>query len=277
MRKLIIILILCLCVPSFGQFNDSEPMFGEQLNLGHWSTDGLVGYWRFIEAGNLVDESLVGNHGTITDATWSGGGLNFIASDKTNLVSIPIDTTLFGSEATVVMWLKVDIDPPIVDDWSGIGKIDNVASANHYPFTDNNIYLGWLRNDRITVGNVGVNKGVPHQLVVSNKPGANNWKFYQNGVEYFNTTGESVVSIVSPINIGGQVAGDKWLDGQIFYIAIYNRALSASEIQQLYINPNLPMQQEPIWLFFSPDVGSLQWIIDGGHIGPSPLKGSVVR
>ena len=28
---------------------------------------------------------------------------------------------------------------------------------------------------------------------------------------------------------------------------IYDRALSASEIQELYINPDLPMQQYPAW------------------------------
>ena len=47
-------------------YKPNKPSLFAQLRTGHWSTNGLVGYWPFVEAGNLVDFSPYGNHGVIT-------------------------------------------------------------------------------------------------------------------------------------------------------------------------------------------------------------------
>ena len=52
MKKLLLIILLLLCLTAnVGQSQlISAKMFGQQLNLGHWSTDGLVFFWRGIES-----------------------------------------------------------------------------------------------------------------------------------------------------------------------------------------------------------------------------------
>ena len=86
MKKLLIILfVLCLCVSAFGQFIPIK-MFGQQPS-GQYA-EGLVCIWRGIEAGNAVDESPYGNHGTITGPTWQGGGLLF--DGATDKVTVPL-------------------------------------------------------------------------------------------------------------------------------------------------------------------------------------------
>ena len=68
MKKLfIILLVLCFCISTFGQFIPLK-MFG-QLPSGHFA-DGLVFYWRGIQAGDVVDESFSRLHGT-----FNGDGL----------------------------------------------------------------------------------------------------------------------------------------------------------------------------------------------------------
>ncbi len=105
MKKLLCIILLFLFLTATvgqAQFNDSEPMFGQMLNLGHWSTDGLVFMWRGIEAGNFVDESLSRNHGTISGVTtWSGGYLTGSATGKITLensISLPVGTIIFSGK-----------------------------------------------------------------------------------------------------------------------------------------------------------------------------------
>ncbi len=92
MKKLLIILfVLCFCVSTFGQFIPIK-MFGQQPS-GPFA-EGLVFYFRGIEAGEAVDESFNRNHGTILGTTWMGGGLDFTldSSDVVQLDrTIPFD------------------------------------------------------------------------------------------------------------------------------------------------------------------------------------------
>ncbi len=279
MKKLLLIILLMLCLTANvgqAQFNDSEKMFGQMLNLGHWSTDGLVFYWRGIEAGNAVDESFYRNHGTITGATWAGQGLTFAGGTDDITVSGQIIPSL--TNFTVSIWFNV----PSVDasvDYLGFSQGENlVDDLRLYTNTDLGTANGEIRLFTRGVGEVLVGPsirgvGLTHLAVTRN---GTTFDLYVNGV--FNATGESADNIGPDLIFGGGGFGTYSFVGQIEVPIIYTRALSASEIQQLYINRGLPMQDDPIWLMYSPPAvgGSLQWILDGG-IGPSPLKGSVVR
>ncbi len=286
MKKILIIIILLLCLTANigqAQFNDSEPMFGEQLNLGHFSTDGLVGFWRFIEAGNLVDESLSGNDGTITGATWVGGGLSFNGS--TQYVDL-LPSTDFGNlpanDFTIITRVKLVGS----QQWGTLFSLwDNTGLLLRAKQTDQALQLSInlsIASASYLTSNDTLVRDIWHTITIVWNTTTKEAVFYIDGIEPSMSTQTQGSGTYTQTGFGliGRLRDDiasQDFNGLMSDMIIYNRALSASEIQALYINPNLPMQQEPIWLFFSPDVGSLQWIIDGGHIGPSPLKGSVVR
>ncbi len=289
MKKLLLVILLFLLLTAnigHAQFNDSEPMFGEQLNLGHWSTDGLVGYWRFIEAGNLVDESLFGNDGVITGATGVGDGLSFNgASDVVDIGGANFRSQ--DSQGTIIARIRRDATATGI-----IYASSDEGTVNHFiDFFSDSSNSGTLT--------IGQNNGGATDQVRSTTPLLNDvwytvavtsdgsvWALYIDGLP------ESLITVTgsnsgnwfadvagrdnSRIGVLTRTSSAAWWPGDISYFSIYNRALSASEIQALYINPNRPIQQDPIWLLFSPTIGGFINILDSG-IGPSIFGGSVVR
>ena len=224
-------------------------MFGQQLRSGHWSTDGLIFYWRGIEAGNVVDESFYRNHGTITGATWVGGSLLFDGSDPStsyvNIGAIPLQ----GKDLTIVMRIK---------------SLNTVAPSAQW------IYKQWIPSDGVQLYGVGtalrfqfglfanrleipnaIVQGTRQHIVATRK--GTTLSIYIDG----NLAGSGTRTITHTTNETAYISGNSdggvdAFNGHIDYCAVYNRALSASEIQQLSINPDLPMQQEPVWQMYSP-------------------------
>ncbi len=260
MRKLLIILfVLCLCVSTFGQFIPIK-MFGQQPS-GPFA-DGLVFLWRGIEAGNAVDESFSRNHGTITGATWVGDGLSFSNGD-TDYVDMGNPGVLNPTGPfTVSVWIKpasVSITTVITSKSDGSG-----SGTHHYILqvsSDIRFYVGG-----VSIGNAGVYTNALSVGKWSNIVGVHTGSathLYFDGV--FRGAADSYTA--------PDVAAANFLLGKrsdlvtnLFYgtmsdVKFYGRALSASEIQALFINPNLPMQQQPIWLLFSPAAPSAGQVI----------------
>ncbi len=242
--------------------------FGSLRTDPHWSVQGLKFYSQFKPAGVLIDETSNKNHGILIGSPiWAGKGLNFDRdNDYVNIGEIT-PTTAY----TKIAWVRRTFT-------SGAGNIisgdtDNVFWISGTPFK---VSAGHNPFDQVIDPDV-LTLNVWFQVAVTYDSGVSGGTLvlYKDGVAIDSATSIGVHSDPTT-QIGAYLGGTFW-GGQIDDVSIYNRALSANEIQQLYINPDLPMQDEPIWLLFSPSVGgSLQWILDGG-IGPSPLKGSVVR
>lgn len=76
-------------------------------------------------------------------------------------------------------------------------------------------------------------------------------RFYVDGVEDASMSealAGTLTTSGSSYAFGNNAAGlDKGMTGVIVFVALYNRALSANQIQQLNINPDLPIQQDPVW------------------------------
>ncbi|HEB26579.1 MAG TPA: hypothetical protein ENI05_02215 [Porticoccus sp.] len=289
MKKLLLIILLLLCLTAnVGQSQlISAKMFGQQLNLGHWSTDGLVFFWRGIEARDAVDESFFRNHGTITGATWVGDGLDFngaaneVALSQNAVMQQPMPMTLVSRIKPTLG----NVGCVVANDGNGSGKYTGLvifinADGKVQALIGDNGGASSVNRKSFMTTTATLTDG-EEATVVAVFNSLSSIDIYINGVSQAVTSSGTGASL-GYSNTGGQIGLYDWQSalpytGVIFCASIYNRGLSASEIQALFINPNLPMQQDPIWLLFSPAVGSLQWIIDGGHIGPSPLKGSVVR
>lgn len=261
------------------------------LNLGHWSTDGLVFLWRGIEAGNVVDESFGRSHGTITGATWVGNGLNF--NDSGDAVNCGDILDLDLDDLTIEVWFSGCTAANDFQSLVAKAKWGGLAGRYYIVFDgDGNITANYDRAGEAvatTIAETAYIDGGLHQMVAVYDRSAD-LTLYMDGASASDSVDISA-GVATDHNTNAVLLFGSYNDidettvrantnfhGDIHSVRIWKGIISVGEIQQLHINPGLPMEQEPIWLMYSPAVvgGSLQWILDGG-IGPSPLKGSVVR
>ena len=272
MKKLLIVLfVLCFCFSAPGEFIPIK-MFGQQLS-GSFA-EGLVFYWRGIEAGNAVDSSLYHNDGTITGPTWTGGGLNFNTSlDNVDLGDV---LDLRTGDLTVEAWfsgLTVSNEFMGLVNKALLGSITGrwalfFESGNLKAFLQGSV----VGNKTASIAEGIVTDGALHQAVgVWDRDG--DLTLYVDGVAVnaIDISGDSATDfdIVSHLFIGSYNAGtpgtspgsNSNFHGVISNVRIWQRVLSSSEIQQLYINPNLPILDDPIWLLFSPPAPSAGQVI----------------
>ncbi len=267
MKKLLcIVLFLLLLTANVGQaqFNDTEPMFGQMLNLGHWATDGLVFYWRGIEAGEAVDESFLGNDGTITSTSWVGNGLDFDGANS--LVNCGAGASLAN------LWVSGGtLSVRLFAESYGEGDNGRILAKS----TLSNARNGWALQSRATNSGIAfliareADAGISerwlasmslnawHTIIVTYRIADNVAHIYIDGVEVAeNHDTDTAIATdddaALPFCIGNLPNQERTFDGIIADVKLYNRILSASEVLDLYINPDLPMQNQPIWLMFSP-------------------------
>ncbi len=232
-----------------------------------------VGAWVMNEGGGdkIFDLSGNGNIGTFNGTPdWVPKGVELV-NGQTEYISLPDISGLFSTEATVNMFVKANSSSP-AEDQTGIGNFGTHSNNSHYPYIDGSIYLGFLRDDRLTVGNVGVDTSEWHLLTVTNKPGANGWKFYQNATEYYSATGENTIFMPTIPIIGRGISttiNGYYFDGKIGWVSLYNQALTPAQIQFLYTNPYYA------WDYLNDDyIPIISTIVVGGQIYTLSMKQS---
>jgi hypothetical protein len=202
---------------------------------GRGPTNGLVGYWTFdaqdtiwtsATTGTTTDLSGNGNHGTITNMSRtsspapgiSGQALSFDGVDDG--ITVSHNSGLQPSELTISLWIK-----PLS---SGATKriIDKGTTGYIIRRVPNNTIQfipGFYNSNSSAPQNIWT-----HVVVTA---GSSGHKIYINGsLDYSNTTPYSP-SGTSNLIIGGAL--DKYY-GLIDDVRIYNRALSADEVMELY-------------------------------------------
>ncbi len=142
-----------------------------------------------------------------------------------------LDSSLFDTEATLIVWLKLDLNQPSNDDSGIFGFTTNTVYRSHYT------YSGWgyfdtFRSNRIdTITLSSLDRSTPHMLCITTK-GGGSWKLYQNTNLVFTTTAQSTVSIGNKY-LGVKNPSDAWFfKGKFYAFSLYNKELSAIEIQQ---------------------------------------------
>lgn len=225
---------------------------GQPLNLGHWSTDGLVFYWRGIPDEKALDESLLRNHGTIVGPTWVADGLYFDGNSQ--YVSLPF--SIAALPITVGVWVKAEDDNPVASQYFFyFGDSESGSSWYSLSFGTDGTLRIWSRDTGASfTSTVDYADGQWHFVVGQFIDDGTNRivRLYVDGqflgsassgnaseVGTYDTLAIGMVRDDSP---SGPFAG--WMRN----VSVYTRALFASEIQQLYMNPDLPMQKEPVWL-----------------------------
>jgi uncharacterized protein YjdB len=197
---------------------------------------GLVAAYNFNEGSGttVTDASGTGNTGTISGATWStsgrfGGALSFNGS--TNFVTVNAAPSLNLTTAmTVEAWVRLSS----VTGWQTVAIRERTGGLSYalYANTDSNAPAG------VVSINGDVNLYGTTRLVL------NTWthlattydgatlRLYVNGVQVrsMNLTG-TMAAATGPLRIGGNAVWGEYLNGLIDELRIYNRALTAAQIQ----------------------------------------------
>ena len=215
-----------------------------------WSWEpipGMVSYWKFDEgSGTIAYDSVGDNNGTIHGAQWTAGQIDGALSfdGDGDYVDIPDDVSLqLSSALTAEAWVypiydgrDYYVDIVVVKGQDvGWGPYFNYRIAMETP----NLYTwGVCRTGSELFFHGGTPVYNDWQQLALTADGAT-CRAYLNGVEIAsrNAPGPYVTFPGYPLQIGGHaVTNARWFNGLIDEVAIYNRALSANEIQQHYQN-----------------------------------------
>ena len=209
--------------------------------------DGLVAEWHFDEGSGSVaaDSSGNGNDGVIHGATWVEGkygkALSFDGVD--DYVDCGNDASLDDiAVKTLVFWVNLNAQTG-----SGVGShflnkgCSNGGFISTEPSKNRNIFgQGFsITYGRWSFPQFSLNKW--HQIVVvyDRQSVTNDPVIYVDGVsqtvtEYSTPSGTANSDAGNNLLISADPSFDRWVDGSIDEIHIYNRALTADEIKSHY-------------------------------------------
>ena len=258
----------------------AKPIRGTQLNRSHPLARGLVGCWIFNEnGGNVVFDLCNKNNGAFVNSpVWAAGRFgSAIDFDSTSNQYIELGddiSILEPQRISVVAWIKAESNTTI----HGI----TCATGNNYGYMltlytgKARFYIydgGWKIAESSNLNNgqlyhlVGIFDGSIVQL-------------YVNGILQTTTANATQIDYIGTIghHIGQYhtyVAYD--FNGIIDNTSIYNRALSAAEIQQLYREPFCMFEPKvsPAWLYAPAGGGVID--LAGTIAGVGGMAGSLSR
>ncbi len=243
-----LIIILSLSFVSAGFFGDLwNKITGKTVTGKVISNEGLVAQWEF--DGNAQDSSGNGNNGVIFNgATWTtgkfGGAFQFDGVDDyvsivNNSGSLNLDNSFTltawissaGSSAEQGIIYKINPSPT----WVGY-HFDLMSGSN-------DMKLRCMAHNTTSVsGNAisssALTKNQWHFVACVRDTASGKISLYVDGIQAAtpttdNSAGKNIINSV-PLNIGSSFNNAKYFNGAIDKVKIFSRALSASEIQELY-------------------------------------------
>ena len=215
----------------------TDRSYTASFNLVTGPPQGLVAAYNFNEGnlGTAYDLSGNGNNGTLAGAIWTGtgkfgGALQFNgANSMVNIASSP--TLNFTTGFTLEAW----VDPVAPGNWSTVIFKERTGGMNYSLYSNNGQSrpLGqvWLSNaEQNAPGTAAVPLNTWTHLA-STFDGST-LRLYVNGaLAGSKAISGSVAATTNPLRIGGNTIWGEFFTGQIDEVRLYNRALSAGEIQ----------------------------------------------
>jgi hypothetical protein len=194
-------------------------------------TTGLVSYYKLDSNSN---DNWGSNNGTDTSVSYVAGKIGDAASFNGTTSKITANFAgAISTAASISFWVKLVNHTPSDSFKTGILNITNEPSNSHYPFSDGNIYCGFFTNSRKTIGaGIVSDRTQWHMVTVTANSISNVWKFYQNGTLVTTSTVGSFTMLSS--GTLGKSLTTYFLNGLLDEVAIYNTALTQTEIDLLY-------------------------------------------
>jgi hypothetical protein len=214
-------------------------------------TNGLVAYYPF--NGNANDASGNGHDGTnngaalTADRSGNADSAYYFNGAESDYIGIPDHAGLnFGTgDFSVSFWIKCT--GTIQTGGFDISFIDKrVSEVNGWTIkARSDSYLALQTVDPInsweqTFGTTAINNDVWHHIVAIRTSAGNKIVYIDNNVELNYTTTVRDVSSTKDLEFGRLIASDldeNYYIGTLDDVAIYNRALTPSEVQQLFQAP----------------------------------------
>ncbi|MDO8604836.1 MAG: LamG domain-containing protein [bacterium] len=208
---------------------------------GQGLNKGLVGYWTFdgkdMKNGVLADVSGNGNNGALiniaTSTFYTAGKIGQAGRfDGINDFASTTLTTQFG-DFTACAWFKGSSN--------ATGANDRIIDKNYaagFTFfravTNNTSYGSYIMNT--SMGNITLSANVWHHMCLLRRGSKGSFYGDAGRVSILNVEVGSALTDTSRVFIGAFNAGSMqaFVKGMIDDVRIYNRALSATEITQLY-------------------------------------------
>jgi len=238
MRKILSLFLIffLLCSPCYAERN--KPPLGSQIKWGHPLIRGLVGCWLMNEGGGAKTANLInGKRATLTLLPWRSGkqgiGLDFEADVAHSLLITGLQKDIPAAKTkTVSCWVCPE---------SLAASAWILAAQNDYIFVlrdaDPIDTIAWSDGAAWYECGVAADLGV-WQMITWVVNSSFNCTVYKNGIKI----GSDLISgradaLDGSMAIGRNPGGANRFDGQMSNMLVYERALTPSEIQQLYIDP----------------------------------------
>ncbi|MDE1975233.1 MAG: LamG domain-containing protein, partial [Patescibacteria group bacterium] len=238
---------------------DVSPIVGQTTNCTSGLSCGLVGYWTFdgkdtvwtsSTAATTLDKSGNGNTGTLTNMNQStapvpgkvGQGLGFNPVSNNDYVKVNISSNLNTLPTmSISFWSYLTTWPShggILDKSNCGANGWNIDVQTYYKAFLFQIQYSTTRLQVVPTGNIlTLNQWQHWTITWDGTTDASGVHIYENGKEVNysiqqNGSGSRVADSAYSLTIGRECSST--FPGSIDDVRIYNRALSASEIKQLY-------------------------------------------
>lgn len=210
-------------------------------------TEDPLGYWPLDENSGCIASDIYNNHDGIlspecgiNSPEWTTGKINsalfFNGIDDMVIVD---DSHLINptSGITVSAWIKWDIDPQNGNEWTTIINKNGDRQYRLQHNRDNSLFEFAIRTSsggRWVVSDTSPEEGVWYHLAGTYDGSI--MKIYVDGVLENSTLWDgSIDTSGSPLIFGNRIWGDRGFNGVIDEIGLWGRALSSTEIEELYM------------------------------------------
>lgn len=264
-----------------------------EVDWSHPHADGLVAWWpgvgRYASPTHFFDVA-GGYHASSMSSGLARTAINDVGDsgvffDVNNKATVSHDTALNPASISVVAWA---IPAQQATSSYGVlaGKLNTTWSSGYYNWQIKYRSGSGYNNFDVRIGGGGtqngvlsasdsVNYGEPCQVALTFDDPSNSLRGYSDGVEFGNASYTGVrTDFGAPVTIGDDtdlVSSFNSPDGPVWNVRIYNRALYAEEIMDMYREPwALAAPKAPIF-FLEPSVGGTYPHGPMGH----PLHGAL--
>lgn len=221
----------------------TDQAYSANFNLVSSAPAGLVAAYNFNEGnfGTLYDVSGHGNHGTLEGPIWTGtgkygGALSFDGINDVVTVN-DADSLDFTTGFSLEAW----VNPTSAGNWSSVLFKQGPQGMNYSLYANNGtnkpvaqVYLSNAEQNAPGTGPVPLNTWT-HLAATYD---GTTLRLYVNGVlAGSKAISGSLLNTPNPLTIGGNAVWSEFFQGQIDEVRLYNRALTATEIQNDMATP----------------------------------------